>query len=171
MKKDTRLYNVIFPIWFLLLIPQLWIVSLAGNFLIDLLVLYISMRILKVENRKENIKKTILKTWIIGFACDFVGGFGMFLASLIDIDYNTPLGKWWYENLTNSVMYNPFDSIYGFLWTTLCVIITSVLIYVVNKKWCLKKLDISDEQKNKVALSFAIFTAPYFFYLPTAWFW
>ena len=47
MKKEIKLYNVIFPIWMLILIPPLWLVVLPGNFLIDLLVLYISMRILK----------------------------------------------------------------------------------------------------------------------------
>ena len=87
MKKEIKLYNVIFPIWMLILIPPLWLVALPGNFIIDLLVLYISMRILKIENRKLNIKKAIWKSWIIGFAADFVGGFGMFLVALIDVDY------------------------------------------------------------------------------------
>ena len=173
MKKSsgTKLYNVIFPIWLLLMIPQLWLISLPANFLIDLLVLYFSMKVLRVENRKENVKKAIWKTWIVGFASDFVGGFGMFLVALLDFDYNTSFGKWWHDNLTNAVMYNPFDSIYAILWTTMCVIITSVLIYFMNKKWCLKRLEITDEQKKKVALALAIFTAPYLFYLPTAWFW
>lgn len=169
--SGTKLYNVIFPIWLLLLLPQLWLISLPANFFIDLLVLYISMRVLGVENRKENVKKAIWKTWIVGFASDFVGGLGMFLVALLDFDYNTSFGKWWNENLTSAVMYNPFESVYGVLWTTMCVIITSVLIYFINKKWCLKKLELTDEQKKKVALALAIFTAPYLFYLPTAWFW
>ena len=170
MKKEIKLYNVIFPIWMLILIPPLWLVALPGNFIIDLLVLYISMKILKIENRKLNIKKAIWKSWIIGFAADFVGGFGMFLVALIDVDYETKFGKWWYDNLTNAVMYNPFSTLAGFLWATMCVVITSVIIYFVNKKWCLKKLEISDNEKKKIALAMAVFTAPFLFYLPTAWF-
>ena len=129
------------------------------------------MGFLQIENRKENIKQVIWKTWIIGFVSDFIGGFGMYTAALIDFDYNTPLGQWWYDNLTNPVMYHPFETIYGFLWTTMCVVITSVFIYFINKKWCLRKLEVSDMQKHKIALALAIFTAPYLFYLPTAWFW
>lgn len=170
MKKGTKLYNVIFPIWMLILIPQLWLVSLAGNFIIDLLVLYLSMKFLQIDERKNKIKKAIWKTWIIGFVADFVGGFGMFLVALIDVDYQTKFGEWWYDNLTNAVMYNPFSTLAGFLWATMCVVITSVIIYFVNKKWCLKKLDIPDDKKKKIALSLAVFTAPYLFYLPTAWF-
>ena len=170
-KKGTKLYNLIFPIWLLLLIPPVWLISLPANFLIDLLVLYFAMKVLGVENRKENVKKAIWKTWIMGFAADFVGGFCMFFVAIPDVDHTTSFGKWWYDNLTNSVMYNPFESIYAILWATMCVIITSVLIYFINKKWCLKKTNLTDEEKKKVALALAVFTAPYLFYLPTAWFW
>ena len=94
----------------------------------------------------------------------------MFLVALIDVDYETKFGQWWYDNLTNAVMYNPFSTLPGFLWATMCVVITSVIIYFVNKKWCLKKLEISDNEKKKIALAMAVFTAPFLFYLPTAWF-
>lgn len=170
MKKEIKLYNVIFPVWMLVLIPQLWLVALVGNYVIDFLVLFLTMKFLKIENRKTHIKKAIWKTWLIGFVADFVGGFGMFLVALIDMDYETKFGKWWYDNLTNAVMYNPFSTLAGFLWATMCVVITSAIIYFVNKKWCLKKLEISDDEKKKLALSLAIFTAPFLFYLPTAWF-
>ena len=53
MKKDVTLYNVIFPFWMLLLIPQVWLIVLPGNFLIDSLVLIISMFALKMDNKKQ----------------------------------------------------------------------------------------------------------------------
>ena len=171
MKKDVKLYNVIFPIWMLLLFPQMWFISLPANFIIDLLVIWLTMKLMHVQNIKSNAKAIILKTWIAGFGADFVGGFLMFVVPLLDFDYQSEFGSWWYENMTNAVMYNPFETIPALLWTTLCVIITAILIYFINKKWCLKNAELTEEQKKKIALSLAVFTAPYLFYLPTKLFW
>ena len=35
MKREIRLYNVLLPIWILYFFPQLWIITLPGNLLID----------------------------------------------------------------------------------------------------------------------------------------
>lgn len=169
-KKSIKLYNVIFPIWLLCLIPMTWVIVLPANFLIDLLVVVLTMKYLKVKEIKLNAKSVILKVWIFGFIADFIGTSAMFMANVIDFNYQTSLGKWWYNNITNAVSYNPFESLYAILWITTCVIITSFFIYLFNYKFCLKKSTLDDEQKKKVALSLAIFTAPYLFYLPTAWF-
>ena len=48
-----KLYNLLFPFWMLMLLPQLWLIVLPGNFIIDSLVLLVSMFILKVENKTE----------------------------------------------------------------------------------------------------------------------
>ena len=39
MKKEVRLYNVLLPVWLLWIFPQVWLVILPGNLLIDCLVL------------------------------------------------------------------------------------------------------------------------------------
>ena len=169
-KKSVKLYNLIFPIWLLWVIPTTWLVVLPANFLIDLLVVVLTMKYLKVKEIKLNAKSVILKVWIFGFISDFIGTASMFMANLIDFNYETLLGKWWYNNITNAVSYNPFESLYAILWVTGCVIITSFFIYLFNYQFCLKKSTLDSEQKKKVALSLAIFTAPYLFYLPTAWF-
>lgn len=171
MKKNSiKLYNVIFPIWLLWLVPITWIIVLPANFLIDLLVVVLTMKYLKVEDIKRNAKAVILKVWIFGFIADFIGTIAMFMANIIDFNYETQLGKWWYNNISNAVSYNPFESIYSILWVTVCVIITAFFIYLFNYKICLKKLNLDIIQKKKIALSLAIFTAPYLFYIPTSWF-
>ena len=160
MKKNSiKLYNVIFPIWLLWLIPITWLVVLPANFFIDLLVVVLTMKYLKVPDIKMNAKSVIFKVWIFGFIADFIGTASMVMSNLIDFNYKTQLGKWWYTN-----------SVFSVLWVTVCVIITAFLIYLFNYKFCLNKLNLLDEQKKKIALSLAIFTAPYLFYLPTAWF-
>lgn len=169
-KKDIKLYNLIFPIWFLLLIPFTWIVVLPANFIIDFTVCALTMKFMKIESVKEKVKSVIAKVWIFGFAADFIGAGLMFVANLIEFSENSTLNKWWYKNISNAVSYNPFTSIYGVLWVTVCVLITAVFIYIFNYKICLKTLDIDNDHKKKLALSLAICTAPYLFFIPTAWF-
>ena len=169
-KRGVTLYNLIFPIWLLWLIPMTWIVVLPANFIIDLLVVVITMKFLKVEEIKKNAKMIILRVYLFGFVADIIGTLVMFTANLISFSYETPMGKWWYHNISNAVSYYPFETIYSFLWVTVSVIITGILIYFFNYKFALKKVALDNRIKKKIALSLAIFTAPYLFYLPTSWF-
>lgn len=170
MKKQICFNNVIFPIWLLWLIPVTWIVILPANFIIDLAVIVLTLKYLKEEDIKNKAKSVIFKTWMLGFTADFIGTAIMFLSNIIDFDMNTSFGKWWYHNITNAVAYSPFDNLYSFLWVSISVAAAGFLIYVFNFKIAFKKLDIEIEKKRKLALSMAIFTAPYLFYIPTAWF-
>lgn len=169
MKKEIRLNNVIFPIWLLWLIPATWFVVIPANYIIDLLVLYITIKCLKLENPKEIAKKTIWKVYIFGFISDFIGTAVMFLSNLIAPSHQTKFGEWWYNNILSPVSYNPFESIWGVLWCLFCILISAICIYYFNLKISFKNLDIPLSQKKKLALSMAIFTAPYLFIIPTAW--
>ena len=99
-----------------------------------------------------------------------IGTVLMIIPCLIQFDYNSQIGMWWYHNLSNAIMYNPFESVYAFIWVTVSLIISAYCIYYFNSKFCLKKVDLSLIQKKKIALSLAVFTSPYAFYLPTAMF-
>lgn len=171
-KKGTgiKLYNVIFPIWMLWLFPQTWVVILPANFLIDLLVIVLTMRHLQIPDIKRKAGGMIFKTWLCGFAADFVGNFLMIAIEFPEFDINTAFGRWWYDYVSGPAVFNPFSSIWAFLWVTICVIVTALCIYGLNKKICLAGTDLEEWQKKKLALSLAVFTAPYLFYLPTEWF-
>ena len=83
-KKDIRLYNVLFPIWFYLLFPQVWLLILSVNFLIDSLVVYFSTKQQGLENAKALWKDHILPVWGIGFLSDLIGAgliFGIYCSS------------------------------------------------------------------------------------------
>ena len=172
MKKSTKLYNVIFPFWLLVSFPITWIwfAVLPANLVIDFLVVFFTLNFLKVENRKEIAKKVIFKVWIMGFVADIIGSFFMFATACMMETKNEAFDEWWYENVTNSVCYNPFENIFAFLLVTVFVAFVGFLIYEFNLRWCLKKTDLSPEHKKRVALNLALFTAPYLFYLPTMWF-
>lgn len=172
MKKNTRLYNVIFPFWLLVSFPISWLsfIILPANFVIDFSVVFFTLKFLKVDNFKEITKKVIFKVWLMGFVADIIGSVLMFVTSCMMETHNKVFDDWWYENITNSVCYNPFENIFAFLIVTVFVAFVGFLIYEINFRWCLKKADLTVEQKKRVALNLAFFTAPYLYYLPTMWF-
>ena len=116
--KQVKLYNVMFPIWLLWLFPFTWIVVLPGNFIVDLLVIVLTMRHLKVDDVKAKAKKVILKVWLMGFVADFIGCIGMFIFNLVEI-------KWVTDDFISALNLNPFEHMGAFLWATFCVVLTA----------------------------------------------
>ena len=157
----SKLYNVIFPIWFLIIFPTFWLFVIPANFLIDSLVFLISLKLLKIVNIKECYKKSILKIWIIGFIADIFGSAILIAISLLPT--NGALG-----DIVQAITWNPFSNIGGFLVVLFSVFLSGVMIYFLNLKFSLKKLDISQKLKIKIAIILAVVTAPYFFFYPSS---
>ena len=171
MKKDTKLYNMIMPIWLLVIFTFTWVVILPLNYLIDTLVLKLTMKKLNVEKRKEIYKMTILKTWIYGFLGDFIGAAVILVVSwgLYDIvNLETAFGA--VVEQMSMVMLNPFDNVFSFSIALIAIIVASYFIYLFNYRFALKKAFeegyIDESTKKKIAISMAVFTAPYVFFLP-----
>ena len=145
MKKGIRLYNVIFPFWMLILLPVTWLIAIPANFAIDSLVLIIAMHILKMKNKALIYQKCILKVFLFGFLADIIGAGLLFLA-----------------------LYFNWSTMGDELYLTIpALIISGVLIFVFDYFFSFKK--ISKENRFKLALTFAIATAPYTFLIPTEW--
>ena len=72
-KGAVKLYNVLFPFWMLMLFPQLWLIILPGNFIIDSLVLLISLKMFKICESKRWYKTYILKIFAFGILSDIIG--------------------------------------------------------------------------------------------------
>ncbi len=152
-KKNIKLYNMIFPIWGMILFPAFWIIIIPLNFLIDSVVLTVSMRYLKLDNKLHLYKKTILKVVAFGFLSDIIGALFVFgVASLDDV-----------FPVLEHIVYEPANSLITFLIMAIIVAITGVIIYVFNKKVSFKKLEVDEVYKHKLSLSLAVFTAPYLF--------
>ncbi len=143
--KKTKLYNVLFPFWMLLLFPQLWLIVLPGNFIIDSLVLLASLCILKITDKKQWYKKHIVKIFAFGMLSDIVGAAYMLLMIVFDV------GRMGDE-----------------LYLTLpALVISGVLIFIFNYRITFKKS--AKDLRFKLALIFAIATAPYTFLVPSSW--
>ncbi|MGN1033322.1 MAG: hypothetical protein ACI4PU_07630 [Intestinibacter sp.] len=168
--KNIKLYNMIMPIWLLVIFPVTWFIVLPLNYLIDTLVLKLTMKKLNVENRKEIYKMTIIKTWVCGFLADFIGAAVILIPSLILYEIVNPDTVFGFViQQVGQVMLNPFDNIFSFLIALIATIVAAYFVYLFNYKFALKKAFeegcIDEKIKRKISISMAVFTAPYVFFL------
>lgn len=146
MRTKTKLYNVLFPFWMLLLFPQLWIIVIPGNFAIDSMVLLIGMYWFKVSEKKEFYKKNILKIFLFGMLADIIGSAYMLMMML-----GFQVGKMGDE-----------------LYLTLpALAISAICIFVFHYFITFRRLEMG--LRWKLALLFAMITAPYTFLVPSGW--
>ncbi len=145
MKKDLKLYNALFPLWFIVYIfPQTWLIAIPGNFIIDSVVLLIAMFALKIEDKGKFYKSKIFLLFICGFSADFIGALLMLI-----------------------VLYLGVGSMGDELYITIPgLIISAVLIYVLDYTLVLKNCD--KHIRKVLSLVFAIATAPYTFLIPSS---
>ncbi|MDO5041260.1 MAG: hypothetical protein Q4D95_04130 [Peptoniphilus sp.] len=155
-KKNYKLYNIIFPIWFLIALPPIWLVTIPANFIIDSLVVFLGMKKLKIQKIKETYLKSIIKVVFFGFLSDILSGIALFIISMIVPDN-------FQGNIFDGVFYKPTKSIYSFAVVALTILFAAVMIYFFNKKFSFTKTDLTKEQVHKLSLYLSIFTAPYFF--------
>ena len=145
-RNEVRLYNVLFPFWMLMLFPQIWLIVLPGNFLIDSLVLIIAMRVMKMEQRKVFYKEHILPVFGCGLLADGIGSVYMLVMAFV-----FELGVMGDE---------PYITVPALL-------ISAAMIFILNYFWTFRRLD--KPLRWRLALTFAIVTAPYTFLVPSSW--
>lgn len=164
MKKSTRFYNVIFPIWMLWLFPQVWLIALPGNLIIDVLVLLAALAALKHRNKRAVVKQLWWKLWLWGFLADFVG-VAFLLPTLFFFLLPHPVGPW-LEDQFRYIMHNPFGSVPAFLWMLGAVTLAGWCIYRFDKKAMADCELLTEAEKHKIALAMAVATAPWMFFIP-----
>lgn len=144
-KNNVKLYNVLFPFWMLLLFPRVWLIILPGNFIIDSLVLLIGMAAWKIADKKQWYKKYILPIFGFGMLSDLVGAGYMLLMVVLEVGR---MGDEWYL-------------------TVPALVLSAILIFVLNYFVTFRKAD--KILRLKMALIFAVVTAPYTFLIPSSW--
>ena len=152
MKKDVRLFNVLFPIWLFYLWPTfLWLLILPLNFIVDSLAIWLSAKHQQFPAPGALWRRSILPTWVIGFASDLLGAAVIYpifilLAEITDLN------------------------LIAFPATTLVsipgVIVAGFAIYWLNRLLTFRKSGLEPAQIHKLCLHLAIFTAPYTFLIP-----
>lgn len=154
-KRSVRLYNVMFPIWFLFFFPQMWLIVLPVNFLVDSLVLYLSAKRQGVEEPVPLWKQYILPVWGVGFASDLLG------AGLIFAIYSVVAELPGIVEVFNPILFpgTTLISIPG-------VVLAGFAIYWINRKLTFRRSFMDPAVIHRLCLHLAIVTAPYTMLIP-----
>ena len=164
MKRSVKLYNVLLPIWILYFFPQVWLITLPGNLLIDCLVLLRTLAALKHTGKRAVLKKPWWTFWLLGFLADSIGAallFGVWYLSLLP----EPVGPW-VEGIIYDAFVNPFRSLPALLYTLAGVALAGVCIYFFDKRAMRSCTQLDGRQRHIVALAMAVATAPWTFLIP-----
>ncbi len=164
--KSIRLYNLIFPVWAVLLIPKSWIAVIPLNIIVDFLVSILGYKIAKVEKISEVLKKSLAKTIIFGFLADLIAS-GLLLVFTFGTNSLMPHAEaWWTQKVSTPLLNNPFESIYATIVMILVVAFAGFLVYLFNRKFSFRNTELTDSQIKKISLTIAIITTPYLFLVP-----
>lgn len=142
-------------------------VSVISNFLIDSLLIVVLSLIYFRRVDGTLYKKTVFKAWGFGFLSDFAGVVTVFVSRFIIYDLVLKSQA----NLT--LNYDFPDQNIQFPWNvitlTLGVVIAASLIFLFDYFFTFKTDMLTKKQRLVFSLCFAVFTAPYLFYLPADW--
>ena len=164
-KREVRLYNMIIPVWLLWIFPQVWLIILPGNLLIDTAVLLCALMVLGRRDRGRLMKRLWWRVWWRGFAAD-AAGVAWLLLALVLWDMNIGRRRTFWQNWLGGVMGDPFSHPVSFLWTLMAVAIAGVCIYYLDKK-PLRDTGLTEREAHRAALALAVVTAPWTFFIPT----
>lgn len=163
MKANTgslRLYNVLFPIWILIFFPQVLAIVIPGNLIVDAAVLLLALAAMHHRAKGAVLRRCWWKVWLLGFAADLIGAawmvLGWFVTSWVP-SLDSSLGK---------ILYNPFGHPAAFLWTAAGVAIAGWFIFLLDRRVFRSVPELTSRQSTRLALTFAIVTAPWLFFLP-----
>lgn len=163
MKANTgsvKLCNVLFPIWILIFFPQVLAIVIPGNLIVDAAVLLLALAAMRHRAKGAVLRRCCWKVWLLGFAADLIGAawmvLGWLLATWLPGGAET-LGK---------IMYNSFGHPAAFLWTAAGVAIAGWFIFLLDRRVFRSVPELTSRQSTRLALTFAIVTAPWLFFLP-----
>ncbi len=175
-KNGIILYNLIFPLWVFPFIPKLILPAFAISFAIDSVITWIYLKKHKKLNnpkiycfRAFGSEKTTLpeinnravlgysfKAALFGYFADFLGG-----VMMIGLLETAPFDKY----IDTYLVWSNFVS--G-LVHILIVLLIGFLIYLYHRRMG-KRLNLDAAEAHGLGLIMGILTAPWFFFVPTAW--
>ena len=163
--KSIRLYNVLFPIWFLMYLYPSWLplAVLGFNFAFDSLVLVLAARWQKLTGIRRLWQRTILKVWLLGFAADLLGAL-LNLAVYFGTVALADLGGVWAEILNG--FWHPLNFPGATVFAIPGAALAGWLIYRFNRRFAFRHAGLPAQTVNRLCLALAIATAPYTMLIP-----
>ena len=172
MKRETRLYNVIFPIWILMFWPSppVFLVTLFGNLAIDCAVVALALLALRHSAKGAVLRRCWWKVWLYGFLSDVIGAVwlaaGLFGAWALDAD-GTAAG--WVSDFAMAMTVNPFRHPLALAWTAVGTAVAGVCSYFFDRRAFRHIPELDGRQSHILALTLALVTAPWLFFIPIYW--
>ena len=162
-KSKVRLYNVIFPVWILMFWPSppVVLITFFGNLAIDCLVVFFALLALKHLAKGAVLKGCWWKVWLLGFGADLVGTGWMYLG--LRLSFLLP-DSWGDQGF--ALAYAPFRQPASFLWTLTGVALAGGCIYLFDRRVMNRCPLLSRRETRILALTLAVVTAPWLFFLP-----
>ena len=164
-KRSVRLYNVLFPVWFLLYLFPSWLplAVLAFNFVFDSLVLVLAGRWQKAEDLRGLWKRAILPVWLLGFAADVLGAL-LNLAVYLGVTALAGLGGGWAEALYG--FWHPLNFPGSTVFALPGVALAGALIYWLDRRFAFGRAGLPRPAARRLCLALALATAPYTMLIP-----
>lgn len=160
-KKELKLYNVFFPLWFLVWIPSyLWLILIPLNYALDTAVTWFTLK--DLEDRKSFCIRNTWKICIVGFACDFVGS--LIMLGISELAFTIDEGP--FSDAISASMTNPWSNPIAFAIAVVLIVLVAFMLYFFDKK-VLIKAGLTVERAVRSAKWIAIITAPYMFLFPS----
>ena len=158
-KNEIKLYNVICPIWFLMLMPS-WqsLLIFPVNYIIDTAVTFFTLP--KSEKRWSFCKRHTWKVFIAGLATDLAGGLLLFPAVPVAGDTGDLNAL---DDAMIAIYGNPFSDYVALAVCSAAIIVAAFLTYLIDKRIFLKA-GLTIRQAKKSAIILAVITAPCAFY-------
>ena len=177
LKHQTVLYNLIFPLWIFPFIPRLIPLVLVLNFAIDTAIVWLYLKKHKKFNelkiycfRAFGSEKTTqpeinnrvvfgyaFKAAVFGYFANFLGG--VVMVWLLE---TAPFDKY----IDTYLVWSNFIS--GFIHIFV-VLLVGLLVYLYHRRMA-RSLNMNSVEAHGLGLIMAILTAPWFFFVPVAWF-
>lgn len=151
--KNTKLYNVFFPIWLIMMIPPFVLVAAAVNLIIDGAVILIMLYLKKAEMERKELLASILSAWGFGMLTDYIGMLILLFIGM-NFDFLEVYNVW--KDPLSLVVY--------------IIVIASVgwIIFKFNYNMFLKK-GLDGNLSQRIGVAMGVITAPWTFLIPSNW--
>lgn len=165
--SEYRVYNLIFPVYGLLLFPNpLWVLLIPLNYMIDRFILTLGLNrehvFDNIAEQKSFLDHTAWKICIAGFAADFIGA-----SIIIFRDLYKPFFPQETMQAINYAVYGtPFASSAGLIVFLLAILIAGICVYFFDRL-ILIRAGLEKHTAVRIAVLMAAITAPYTILIPT----
>ena len=165
--RHIKLYNIIFPIWIMLFFPPVILLTLAGNFILDSVIVVACYFLFNPHDELNWLafyKKSILKVWVFGLMVDIIGAVILILC----IGLQDLIGL--SNEVIQGISYDPFSSLLAIILIIASMLISAFFIILFNYNYTFHNLIKDELTRWKVVAFIALITLPWTFLLPTKWF-